>query len=121
VCVAEFRRYGHDPAAAGMKIYLDVMYSDFWADPTQQNIPAAWQGEDLAQLTVRSYTRQVIAALANQGTPVDMVSIGNEIRNGILWPVGEINCASGSGCGGWANLAQLLKAGVAGARRATSC
>jgi arabinogalactan endo-1,4-beta-galactosidase len=101
--------------AAGMKIYLDVMYSDFWADPTKQNIPAAWQGEDLDQLTatVRSYTRQVIAAFAQQGTPVDLVSIGNEIRNGILWPTGEINCTD---CGGWANLAQLLKAGVAGAQ-----
>jgi arabinogalactan endo-1,4-beta-galactosidase len=104
--------------AAGMKIYLDVMYSDFWADPTKQNIPAAWQGQDLAQLTatVQSYTKQVISAFAAQGTPVDMVSIGNEIRNGILWPIGEINCASGVTCGGWADLAQLLKAGVAGAQ-----
>jgi arabinogalactan endo-1,4-beta-galactosidase len=104
--------------AAGMKIYLDIMYSDFWADPTKQNIPAAWQGQDLAQLTatVRSYTQQVISAFAQQGTPVDMVSIGNEIRNGILWPIGEINCASGTTCGGWDNLAQLLKAGVAGAQ-----
>jgi arabinogalactan endo-1,4-beta-galactosidase len=104
--------------AAGMKIYLDIMYSDFWADPTHQNIPAAWQGQDLAQLTatVRSYTQQVISAFAQQGTPVDLVSIGNEIRNGILWPVGEINCASGTTCGGWDNLAQLLQAGVAGAR-----
>jgi arabinogalactan endo-1,4-beta-galactosidase len=102
-------------SAAGMKIYLDVMYSDFWADPSKQNIPAAWAGEDLAQLTatVTSYTRQVISAFAQQGTPVDMVSIGNEIRNGILWPVGEINCTD---CGGWANLAQLLRAGVAGAK-----
>jgi Glycosyl hydrolase family 53 len=76
-----------------MKIYLDIMYSDFWADPTKQNIPAAWQGQDLAQLsaTVQSYTRQVISSFARQGTPVDMVSIGNEIRNGILWPVGEVN------------------------------
>jgi arabinogalactan endo-1,4-beta-galactosidase len=104
--------------AAGMKIYLDIMYSDFWADPTKQNIPAAWQGQDLAQLTatVKSYTQQVISAFAQQGTPVNMVSIGNEIRNGILWPIGEINCASGTTCGGWDNLAQLLKAGVAGAQ-----
>ena len=41
----------------------------------------------------------MISAFAQQGTPVDMVSIGNEIRNGILWPVGEINCTD---CGGWA-------------------
>ena len=104
--------------AAGMKIYLDIHYSDFWADPQEQTIPAAWQGQDLAQLTttVQSYTQQVISAFARQGTPVDMVSIGNEIRNGILWPIGEINCASGTSCGGWSNLAQLLKAGVAGAQ-----
>jgi len=101
--------------AAGMRIYLDVMYSDFWADPQHQDIPAAWQGQDLTQLTstVQSYTKQVISAFAAQGTPVDLVSIGNEIRNGILWPVGEVNC---SNCGGWDNLAQLLKAGVAGAQ-----
>ncbi len=38
-------------AAAGDKLYLDIHYSDFWADPTHQNIPAAWQGQDLQQLT----------------------------------------------------------------------
>jgi arabinogalactan endo-1,4-beta-galactosidase len=102
--------------AAGMKIYLDIMYSDFWADPTKQNIPAAWQGEDLAQLTatVQAYTQQVIGTFAQQGTPVDMVSIGNEIRNGILWPVGEVNDPSNPA--DYDNLATLLKAGVAGAR-----
>jgi arabinogalactan endo-1,4-beta-galactosidase len=101
--------------AAGMKIYLDIMYSDFWADPQHQNIPAAWQGQDLSQLTqtVQSYSQQVISAFARQGTPVDMVSIGNEIRNGILWPVGQVDWTSNTG---WANLATLLKAGVAGAQ-----
>jgi len=57
----------------------------------------------------------VIGAFAAQGTPVDMVSIGNEIRNGILWPVGEVNWTTDSG---WDNLTTLLKAGVAGARAA---
>ena len=101
--------------AAGMKIYLDVMYSDFWADPQHQDIPASWQGQDLAQLTatVQSYTQQVISAFAHQGTPVDMVSIGNEIRNGILWPIGEVDPSTGAG---YDNLATLLKAGVTGAR-----
>jgi arabinogalactan endo-1,4-beta-galactosidase len=100
--------------ANGMRIYLDIMYSDFWADPQHQDIPAAWQGEDLAQLTatVKSYTQDVVSAFAAQGTPVAMVSVGNEIRNGILWPVGEINCTD---CGGWGGFTQLLKAGVAGA------
>jgi arabinogalactan endo-1,4-beta-galactosidase len=102
-------------SASGMKIYLDIMYSDFWADPQHQNIPAAWQGQDLSQLaaTVQSYTKQVISAFAAQGTPVSLVSIGNEIRNGLLWPVGQVDWTANTG---WDNLATLLKAGVAGAQ-----
>jgi arabinogalactan endo-1,4-beta-galactosidase len=101
--------------AAGDKLYLDIHYSDFWADPQHQNTPAAWQGQGLAQLTstVRRYTQHVIEAFAAQGTPVDMVSIGNEIRNGILWPLGQVDWSTNTG---WDNLATLLKAGVAGAR-----
>ena len=103
--------------AAGDKLYLDIHYSDFWADPQHQDIPAAWQGQDLSQLTttVQNYTHQVISAFAAQGTPVDMVSIGNEIRNGILWPVGQVDWTTDTG---WDNLTTLLKAGVAGARAA---
>lgn len=119
--------------AAGLKLYLDLHYSDFWADPGKQCIPAGWP-TTLAGLTakVQSYTQQVISAFAAQGTPVDMVSIGNEITNGMLWsPSEETNWASfgctGPGIGGltwtsnttatgWGNLAQLLKAGISGAQ-----
>jgi len=100
--------------AAGMRILLDFHYSDFWADPATQNTPAAWQGQDLATLaqTVRTYTRDVLTALHAQGTPADMVQIGNEIRNGMLWPLGWADAWSGAG---WDNLGTLLRAGVAGA------
>ncbi|HKE18368.1 MAG TPA: glycosyl hydrolase 53 family protein [Kofleriaceae bacterium] len=100
--------------AAGMRLLLDFHYSDFWADPQTQNTPAAWQGQDLAALaqTVRTYTRDVLAALHAQGTPADMVQIGNEIRNGMLWPLGRIDWDAGTG---WDNLGALLRAGVAGA------
>jgi arabinogalactan endo-1,4-beta-galactosidase len=43
---------------------------------------------------------------------VDLVSIGNEIRNGMLWPAGQVDWTANTG---WDNLATLLKAGVAGA------
>jgi arabinogalactan endo-1,4-beta-galactosidase len=101
--------------AAGMRLYLDIHYSDFWADPQHENTPAGWQGQDLNQLshTVEKYTKDVIAAFAKQETPVDMVSIGNEIRNGFLWPVGQVNWTADTG---WQNMTTLLKAGVAGAR-----
>jgi arabinogalactan endo-1,4-beta-galactosidase len=100
--------------AAGMRILLDFHYSDFWADPQTQNTPVAWQGQDLATLadTVRKYTRDVLATLVRQGTPADMVQIGNEIRNGMLWPTGWADAWSGDG---WDNLGTLLRAGVAGA------
>ena len=102
---------------AGMKIYLDIMYSDFWADPQHEDIPAAWAGQNLTQLTatVNSYTRQVIGSFARQGTPVDLVSIGNEIRNGMLWPIGQVDPVANTG---WDNLATLLKSGVVGAQAA---
>jgi Glycosyl hydrolase family 53 len=76
--------------AAGMKLYLDFHYSDFWADPQHQDTPSAWAGQDLATMskTLQTYTRRVIQAFAAQGTPVDLVSIGNEIRNGIVRPTG---------------------------------
>jgi len=103
--------------AAGMRILLDFHYSDFWADPQTQNTPAAWQGQDLATLanTVRTYTRDVLAALVAQGTPAEMVQIGNEIRNGMLWPTGWADAWSGAG---WDKLGTLLRAGVAGAAQA---
>jgi arabinogalactan endo-1,4-beta-galactosidase len=100
----------------GMKILLDLHYSDFWADPQHEDTPAAWVGQDLPTLanTVRTYTRKVLADFARQGTPVDMFQVGNEVRNGFLWPVGELYPASGGER--WAEFSTLLKAGIAGAR-----
>jgi arabinogalactan endo-1,4-beta-galactosidase len=53
----------------------------------------------------------VLTALAAQATPADMVQIGNEIRNGMLWPTGWADAWSGAG---WDNLGILLRAGAAG-------
>lgn len=118
--------------SAGLKLYLDIHYSDFWADPGKQCIPAGWPTTlDGLTAKVRSYTQQVISAFAAQGTPVAMVSIGNEITNGMLWSpststswtsfgcsgpgVGGLSWSDNTTATGWSNLAQLLKAGIAGA------
>ncbi len=100
---------------AGLKFLLDIHYSDFWADPSHQTTPKAWQGQDLATLakTVYSYTKNVIESLASQGTPVDMVQIGNEITAGMLWPLGQLYV---NGNQYWPQFATLLKAGIAGAQ-----
>jgi arabinogalactan endo-1,4-beta-galactosidase len=102
---------------AGMKILLDLHYSDFWADPGKQTTPAAWQGQDLPTLTktVHDYTKRIVAKFARQGTPVDMIQIGNEVVAGMLWPVGQIYQADGNH---WTEFATLVNAGIAGAREA---
>ncbi len=102
-------RRTHD---AGMKLLLNFHYSDYWADPQQQNKPAAWADLDFETLkdSVRAYTSSVLEALANQGTPAAMVQVGNEINHGLLWPDGHISQPD--------QLAELLKAGVAGVRDA---
>lgn len=98
---------------AGLKILLDLHYSDSWADPGQQAKPAAWAALSFGQLTVavQSYSRAVVQALVAQGTPPDIVQIGNEITAGMLWPNGKI---SYWGDPNWNNLAILLKAAAQG-------
>lgn len=78
---------------AGMKFLLDFHYSDYWADPGQQNKPYAWIGQDFTQLkrSLHDFTIKVMNELKAQGTTPDMVQIGNEINHGMVWPDGEIS------------------------------
>ncbi len=75
----------------GFQIMIDFQYSDTWADPGHQTIPAAWSGESYSQLqtTVYSYTYNFMKALAADGIYPQWVQVGNEINSGLLWPVGE--------------------------------
>ena len=77
---------------AGISYLLDFHYSDWWADPENQTVPAAWQGmseEELAT-AVYDYTAEVLTALAEENAYPDMVQIGNEIGNGMLWDYGSM-------------------------------
>ncbi len=96
--------------AAGMKFLLDFHYSDYWADPQQQNKPAAWVGQDFTTLkkSLYDYTVSVMQQLKAQGTVPDMVQVGNEINHGMVWPEGAINNLD--------SLAQLIYAGVKGVK-----
>lgn len=103
--------------ASGMRILLDFHYSDSWADPGKQFKPAAWSSLTMPQLVdaVESYSAQVVGALVAQGTPPDIVQIGNEITAGMLWNEGKI---SFWGDPNWQSLAELLKAGERGVHAA---
>ena len=99
--------------AADMGLLLDFHYSDTWADPGHQRKPAAWtdlHGADLEK-AVHEHTRDVMTALKKQGTVPDMVQIGNEISNGMLWPDGKM-----WETGKWDVFCGLIRAGIAGAK-----
>jgi arabinogalactan endo-1,4-beta-galactosidase len=95
---------------AGLRWHLDFHYSDTWADPGHQTKPAAWAALDFPSLTnaVHDYTRDALLALVRQGTPPDMIQLGNEIGNGLLRPDGAAKNPAG--------MTALLRAAVRAAR-----
>ncbi len=70
----------------GMRIMIDFHYSDTWADPGTQLIPAAWLDYSTAELTqaVKDHTTEVLKALKSEGIDVEWVQVGNETTYGIL-------------------------------------
>jgi arabinogalactan endo-1,4-beta-galactosidase len=123
--------FGRQAKAAGMGFFLNFHYSDVWADPGNQIIPAAWR--DATTVTelashVKAYTKDVLTRAVAAGARPDMVQVGNEITPGMLahvpgpttdcWgnnPSPAPAAISGS-ISNWDNLATLLKAGIEGVR-----
>jgi arabinogalactan endo-1,4-beta-galactosidase len=93
----------------GFRFLLDFHYADSWADPGKQPIPGAWTGKSHEQLVkeVYEYSRNTIISLIEAGVKPEMVQIGNEVTNGILWPDGKLPDK-------WDNFADLIKAGING-------
>ena len=100
---------------AGLLFSLDFHYSDTWADPGKQATPAAWTNLTFTQLVqqMRAYNSNTIATFAAAGAMPDYVQIGNEITQGMLWPLGKVN-AYVSGGTQWSQLGQLMTAAVQG-------
>ena len=103
--------------ALGMRVYLDFHYSDFWADPGKQDTPAAWRGMTAAQLerAVYDYTKQVIRDMQSDGAAPDMVEIGNEVNNGMLWPIGQ-RAGAKTDPAGYVEFNRLLNSGAKAVR-----
>ncbi|WMI68560.1 arabinogalactan endo-1,4-beta-galactosidase [Mangrovimonas sp. YM274] len=98
----------------GMDVLLDFHYSDTWADPSTQEIPAAWLDEidnttALGEL-VYNYTYNTLETLSNLNLLPEIVQIGNEINPMILqhgdlvWPID------------WNRNSYLLNKGIAAVR-----
>jgi len=98
-----------DAKKLGYKFLLDLHYTNSWADPKQQPTPEAWK--DLSHKArvkeVFEYTRDTIASFREAGVLPDMVQVGNEITQGMLWPDGKLPAH-------WNNFADYLRAGING-------
>ena len=70
----------------GMKIMLVFHYSDHFADPQYQDIPAQWSNASAEQLEqyVYDYTYYLMNQLKVRGIYPEWVEVGNEINSGIL-------------------------------------
>lgn len=96
--------------AAGLGVYVDLHLSDTWADPSNQAIPSGWSTTDIDTLSwqLYNYTLDVSNAFAAAGVKPSIISVGNEIRGGLLFPLGSYDKPY--------NLARLLHSGSAGIR-----
>lgn len=104
--------------ALGFKVLLNFHYSDWWADPLHQPMPAAWEKLTPAEMVqaVFAYTRDAVAAFGEAGVLPDMIQVGNEIGNGMLFPQGRIRDwkTKQTYPENWDNLLAFIRAGVNG-------
>ncbi|MCX6403280.1 MAG: glycosyl hydrolase 53 family protein, partial [Actinobacteria bacterium] len=94
---------------ADMQICIDFHFSDTWADPAHQITPAAWSTTSIDDLEdqVFEYTKQTLKKFKEAGCTPQWVQLGNEISNGMMWPLGQINSDNATQ---WQNLSRLHQA-----------
>ena len=98
--------------SAGMAVNLDLHYSDTWADPGTQTTPAAWNGLSAAVLkdSVYNYTLAVLNYLKSKNLIPEMIQVGNETNQGMLWPTGKVVSNN------FTSFCDLLKSGIKAVR-----
>ena len=86
----------HMGADRGYDLHLDFHFSDFWVDPAKQFIPKSWRGlsvEDMGK-ALKRHVLDTLHAFKKEHLPLKSVQIGNEITNGMLWPIAKIDHGS---------------------------
>lgn len=110
--------------ARGMAVNVDYHYSDIWADPGRQNVPAAWLDiTDLETLedSVYNYTRSSLEYLDGRGLLPEMVQVGNETNCGMLRTGAGAAFPAVNACEGhWEAQGRILNAGIRAVRDVSS-
>lgn len=101
----------------GFRLMIDFHYSDTWADPANQGIPAAWADLDSDGIAsaVSAHTTQVLTLLKNNDIDVEWVQVGNETTNGMLWD-NDDDSRTGKASVNMANYAKYTMAGYEAAK-----
>lgn len=97
----------------GFRLMIDFHYSDTWAAPAHQTVPAAWKGYTFEQMkqAVANHTTEVLKALRDRGVSnVEWVQVGNETRDGMLWNDHDVS-VTGRCSKNAANFAAYVNAG----------
>ncbi|MEJ2503829.1 MAG: glycosyl hydrolase 53 family protein [Gemmatimonadota bacterium] len=106
--------------AEGLEVNLDIHYSDLWADPGRQDVPAAWRGiteRSVLEDSVHQYTRAVLEHLAADGLLPELVQVGNETNCGMLITETGPGFPALNVCEGrWADQGAVLNAGIRAVR-----
>ena len=80
--------------SAGMALMINFHYSDFFVDPGRQTMPEAWLSDkdnlDKMCQHVSDHTKDVLQTLKDAGVTVNWIQVGNETRNAILSPTGDL-------------------------------
>ncbi len=115
--IAEYIKLATLAKSKGFRLMMDLHYSDFWADPGKQMIPKAWRDLDLAQMAdaVYGFTCDCLRAAKDHGVAPHWVQVGNEITNGMLWPMGALQKPDGTR-GNYDNFCRLVDAGCRACR-----
>lgn len=117
--IDNYVRLGRLAKSKGYKLLMDLHYSDFWADPGKQFIPKAWVGYTLDELVdaVYEFTVRCLKIATKEGVAPAIIQVGNEITNGILWPIGKLEI-DGKRCN-YDNFCRLIDAGCRACREVT--
>ena len=108
-------KFGQRIKDMGYQFMLDFHYSDTWADPGKQFMPDCWLDAETASLpdSVYRYTKNTLRSMVEAGACPDLIQVGNEITNGMMWPAAKVDPL---GSDNWDLLVRLLESGARACR-----
>lgn len=115
--IDNYIKLGKLAKSKGYRLMMDLHYSDFWADPGKQFIPKAWLGYDVDKMAnaVYTFTAECLNTALKEGVAPEYIQVGNEITNGMLWPLGKLEDPTGKR-GNYENFCRLVDAGCRACR-----